>query len=388
MAGDDRQQPFIVFGAPQIEQAEIDEVVACLRSGWLGTGPRVEQFEQAFAAYRRVAAAAATNSCTAALHLALIAAGIGPGMEVITTPLTFVSTVNVILHVGATPVLVDVDPVTMNIDPARIAEAITEKTRAILPVHFAGRPCDMDAIMALSERYGLAVIEDCAHALETEIDGRAAGSFGDFGCFSFYVTKNLTTGEGGMVVARDQEKLARVRRLSLHGLNRDAWKRFGASGYAHYQMTEPGYKYNMTDLQAAIGLQQLARIERNWGRRKELWEHYDAAFRDLPIEGPAAPAPGTRHAHHLYTIQVDERRSGMSREHFLEQMKTRGIGVGVHYQSIPEHPYFRDQFGWQVEEWPHAGRIGRQTVSLPLSAALDEEQARRVIEAVGGILAG
>jgi dTDP-4-amino-4,6-dideoxygalactose transaminase len=373
---------FIIFGAPQIESAEIDEVVRCLESGWIGTGPRVAQFEKEFAAYKGQPFAAALNSCTAALHLSVLAAGIGPGDEVITTPLSFCATVNAIVHAGATPVLADVDPVTMNIDPVAVKARITPRTRAILPVHFAGRPCHMDSLTEIAERHELKIIEDCAHAIETEYHGRTAGSFGDFACFSFYATKNVTTGEGGMVLARKEEDLARIKMLALHGMSKDAWKRFSDEGYKHYFVVETGFKYNMMDLQAAIGIHQLRRVESNWLRRQEIWKEYSEAFVDLPLTLPADPEPDTRHGYHLYTILVDEARSGIDRDSFLEVMTARGIGVGVHYLSIPEHPVYQERFGWQPEDYPNAMRIGRQTVSLPLSAKLTDDEVTRVIEAV------
>ncbi|HMV37542.1 MAG TPA: DegT/DnrJ/EryC1/StrS aminotransferase family protein [Plasticicumulans sp.] len=379
---DDR--PFLIFGAPRIEQAEIDEVSAVLASGWLGTGPRVAAFENAFARYkgRDGAHVAAVNSCTAALHLALLASGVGPGDEVITTPLTFCATVNAILHAGATPVLADVDPVTMNIDPAAVATAITPRTKAILSVHFAGRACDMTALAALVQHHGLMLIEDCAHAIETEYRGQRAGTFGDFGCFSFYVTKNVITGEGGMVLARDEKSIARIKMLALHGMSKDAWHRFGDAGYKHYFVVECGFKYNMTDIQAAIGLHQLARVEANWLRRQELWQQYQTAFATLPIGCPAEPEADTRHAYHLYTLLIDESRAGLSRDAFLDAMTACRIGVGVHYLSIPEHPYYQQRFGWRPEQWPNAMRIGRQTVSLPLSPKLEDADVRRIIDAV------
>ena len=259
-------KPFLTFGAPTIGEEEIAEVEACLRSGWLGTGPRVARFEQDFAAYKGIDASqvAAVNSCTAALHVSMVAAGLEPGSEVITTPLTFCATINAIIHAGLMPVLADIDPATQNIDPQAIEAAITPRTRAILPVHFAGRPCDMDAIMAIARQARALVIEDCAHAIETEYHGRKAGTFGDFGCFSFYVTKNVVTGEGGMIIGRDAEHIARARMLALHGMSKDAWHRFGDAGYKHYQVMEAGYKYNMMDIQAALGIHQLARVEGNW----------------------------------------------------------------------------------------------------------------------------
>lgn len=383
-----KRDDFLVFGAPVIEDEEINEVVASMKSGWLGTGPKVAKFEADFAAYKGVQFAAALNSCSAALHLSILAAGIGPGDEVITTPLTFCATVNAIIHAGVTPVLADVDLETMNINPVEIERKITSRTRALLPVHFAGRPCEMDKIMAIAGKHGLRVIEDCAHAIETEYKGRKAGTFGDFGCFSFYVTKNVITGEGGMVLAKREEDIARIKMLGLHGMSKDAWKRFSDEGYKHYQVVECGFKYNMMDLQAAIGIHQLQRVEPYWEKRNAVWRIYNEAFADLPVVLPTDIDPETRHAFHLYTILIDEAKSGISRDQFLESMTAQNIGVGVHYMSIPEHQYYQRTFGWKPEHYPHAMRIGRQTVSLPISARLTGEDVEDVIEAVKWSLAG
>jgi len=382
--------PFIVFGSPLIEQAEIDEVLDCMRSSWLGTGPRVAKLEADFSAYKNMAPknVAALNSCTAALHVSMAAAGLEPGSEVITTPLTFCATANAIMHAGLTPVLADVEASTQCIDPAAIEAAITPRTSAILPVHFAGRPCDMDAIMAIANKHGLAVIEDCAHAIETEYHGRKAGTFGDFGCFSFYATKNITTGEGGMLVGRDETLVARARVLALHGMSKDAWHRFGDKGYKHYQVVECGFKYNMMDLQAAIGIHQLARVESTWQRRADIWARYQKAFADLPAGRPAEPAAGTKHAYHLYTLQIDADRDGISRDAFLDGMNVLGIGTGVHYLSLAEHPYYQQRFGWTPEQWPQAMRIGRGTVSLPLSPKLSDGEIERVIAGVRSLVGG
>jgi dTDP-4-amino-4,6-dideoxygalactose transaminase len=380
------REDFLVFGAPAIGDDEIAEVVASLRSGWLGTGPKVARFENDFAAYVRAPHAVAVSSCTAALHLSMLALGVGPGDEVITTALTFAATVNAIIHAGATPVLADVDPATMNIDPVAAGEAVTPRTRAIVPVHFAGRPCDMDALATLRRERGLGLVEDCAHAIETEYHGRHAGTFGDFGCFSFYVTKNVVTGEGGMVLASREEDAARIKTLALHGMSKDAWKRFSDEGYKHYYVTECGYKYNMTDLQAALGIHQLARVERNRLRREAVWRRYQEAFAGLPIELPAPPEPDTRHAYHLFTVLVDEESCGVTRDDLLSALTERNIGAGVHYLSIPEHPYYRGRFGWRPVEYPAARRIGRQTVSLPLSPALEDRDVDDVIAAVREVL--
>lgn len=344
------------------------------------------RFEAEFSRYKGVPFAAALNSCTAALHLSILAAGIGPGDEVITTPLTFCAKVNAIIHAGATPALADVLPGTMNIDPDEIERRITPRTKALLPLHFAGRPCDMDRILAIAREHQLKVIEDCAHAIETEYHGRKAGAFGDFGCFSFCVTKNVVTGEGGMVLAQREEDIARIKVLGLHGMSKDAWKRFGDDGYKHYQVVEwvmeCGFKYNMMDLQAAIGIHQLQRVEPYWLKRRTVWERYNEAFAGLPLRLPAAIESQTRHAFHLYTLLIDETMVGISRDRFLDAMTARNIGVGVHYLSIPEHPYYQRTFGWRPEQYPHVMRIGRQTASLPLSANLSDKSVDDVIAAV------
>jgi dTDP-4-amino-4,6-dideoxygalactose transaminase len=385
---DSTQPPFLVFGAPQIEEEDIDEVVQCLRSGWLGTGPRVARFEADFARHCGVqpTQVAAVNSCTAALHVSMLAAGIEPGAEVITTPLTFCATVNAILHAGLQPVLADVDMETQNIDPAAIEAAITPRTRAILPVHFAGRPCDMDAIMSIARKHDLVAIEDCAHAVEATYRGQPVGTFGDFGCFSFYVTKNVATGEGGMIVGRNEDQIARARILALHGMSKDAWHRFGDQGYKHYQVVECGFKYNMMDIQAALGLHQLARVGRNWQRRDAIWQRYDEAFAGLPVTLPAAPGADIRHGRHLYTIMIEPERCGVTRDSFVAAMTVAGIGTGVHYMSIPEHPYYQRRFGWAPEQWPCAMKLGRETVSLPLSPSMSCKDIDRIIDTVCKII--
>lgn len=373
---------FLIFGAPRIEQPEIDEVLAVMESGWLGTGPRVAQFEQDFASYKGAKHVAALNSCSAALHLSILAAGIKPGDEVITTPMTFCATVNAIIHAGGVPVLADVDPLTMNIDPEQVRTKITSRTHAILPVHFAGRPCDMDSLCAIAGEHGLKIIEDCAHAIETEYKGKKAGTIGDFGCFSFYVTKNIITGEGGMVLAKHEENIARIKVLGLHGMSKDAWKRFSDEGYKHYQVVDCGFKYNMMDLQAAIGIHQLKRIETYWQRRSQFWKQYMEAFADLPLGLPALVEANTRHAYHLFTILIDKEKTGISRDEFLDRMTAEGIGVGVHYLSLPEHPYYQQTFGWKPEDYPNAMCIGRQIVSLPISAKLSDADIVDVVSAV------
>ncbi|HKX80264.1 MAG TPA: DegT/DnrJ/EryC1/StrS family aminotransferase [Novosphingobium sp.] len=383
MNSTETKPPFLVFAAPDIQEPEIAEVEACLRSGWLGTGPRVARFESDFARYKGIEPqlVAGVNSCTAAMHVSMVAAGLEPGSEVITTPLTFCATVNSIIHAGLAPVLADVDPVTQNIDPDAIEAAITPRTRAILPVHFAGRPCNMDRIMAIANKHNLMVIEDCAHSIESEYRGQRTGTFGDFGCFSFYVTKNVVTGEGGLIVGRNAELIARARMLALHGMSQDAWHRFSDKGYKHYQVVECGFKYNMMDLQASIGLHQLARVEQSWQRRQELWAGYGHALAELPLGLPADPESHTRHAFHLYTVMIDPARAGIERDTFLNRMNAHGVGTGVHYLSVAEHPYYRERFGWDPDQWPNARRIGQQTVSLPLSPKLSDSDLERVVDA-------
>jgi dTDP-4-amino-4,6-dideoxygalactose transaminase len=377
---------FLVFSQPLIEQEEIDEVVDSMKRAWLGTGPKVHQFEQDFALYKNIQHDAALNSCTAALHISCLILGLKRGDEVITTAMTFCATINAIIHSGAIPVLADIDALTLNIDPAEIVKKITDKTRAILVVHFAGRPCDMDVILAIAKAYNLFVIEDCAHAIETEYKGKQAGTIGDLGCFSFYATKNIVTGEGGMIISRDKQMIDRCRVLALHGMSSDAWARFSDSGYKHYYVVEPGFKYNMTDLQAAIGIHQLKRIEDYWKKREIIWNRYMDALKELDIGLPAPAGKDTRHAYHLFTIRIDKEKVGISRDEFLEVMTESNIGVGVHYVSIPEHPYYQQTFSWKPGDYPNALSYGRETVSLPISPKLTEDDVEDVITAVHDII--
>ncbi|MDD6088746.1 MAG: DegT/DnrJ/EryC1/StrS family aminotransferase [Desulfovibrionaceae bacterium] len=377
---------FLVFAQPLIEQPEMDEVLDSMKKSWLGTGPKVHQFEKDFAAYKHVPHAVALNSCTAALHLACKVLNLGPGDEVITTAMTFCSSVNSIIFTGARPVLADIDPVTLQINPEAVEAAVTPRTKAILVVHYAGRPCCMDAIESIAQKYGLRIIEDCAHAIETEYRGRQAGTIGDIGCFSFYATKNIVTGEGGMAISKDPDLMRRIQTMALHGLSADAWSRFSDSGYKHYQVVELGYKYNMMDIQAAIGLHQLPRIDTYWKRRKHIWAKYMEAFRDLPITLPASIPDDIRHAYHLFTIGINRERCGISRDEALMELHRRNIGSGVHYLAIPEHPYYQKTFGWKPEDTPYATAYGRETLSLPLSPKLTEQDTDDVIAAVRDML--
>jgi dTDP-4-amino-4,6-dideoxygalactose transaminase/glycosyltransferase involved in cell wall biosynthesis len=378
-----RAEP-LVFGAPLIEEAEISEVEATLRSGWIGTGPRVARFERAFGEYLGGGEPIAVSSGTAALHVALLALGIGPGDEVVTTPMTFAATANVIVHAGATPVFADCDPDALCIDPAAVEAAITSRTKAIIPVHLAGRPCDMDALAALAQAHGLALIGDCAHAIETRWRGTAAGLLGDAAAFSFYATKNVTTAEGGMLVLRDPELRERAKTLTLHGLNADAWRRYDDEGFRHYEVVEAGYKYNLTDLQAAIGLHQLARIDASHERRAEIWARYQEAFAGLPLRLPADPAPDTRHAYHLYSPRVTP-GSPLGRDATIAALSERNIGSGVHYTALHTHPFYARRTGLAPDAFPNAAEAGRTTFSLPLSPALTDGDVDDVIASVRAV---
>jgi dTDP-4-amino-4,6-dideoxygalactose transaminase len=379
---------FLVFGQPLIEEAEIAEVVASLRAAWPGTGPKVRQFEKMVAEYKRVKHAIAVSSCTAGLHLSCVGLGLRPGDEVITTPLTFCATVNAIIHAGATPILADIDIRTLNIDANEIRRRITPRTRMILPVHFAGRLCEMDEIVSLSQQHGLYLVEDCAHAIETDDGRQSAGTFGQCGVLSFYSTKNVVTGEGGMVLTNDDGLARRIKCLSQQGLSEDAWQRFSEIGCAHYDITEVGFKCNMTDIQAAIGIHQIDRVDWCWRRREEIWQKYNQAFADLPVIRPPDPAPGARHAYHLYTLLIDHEKCGISRDEFIMRMRDENIGVGVHYRQIAAHRVYQERFGWNPEEWPNARWVGDRTVSLPISAKLSNSDVADVVSSVWRVVAG
>jgi dTDP-4-amino-4,6-dideoxygalactose transaminase len=379
-------QAAIPFAPPSIGMEEIADVVEALESGWLSTGPRVARFEREFAEYVGAAHAVAVNSCTAALHLSLLAAEIGAGDEVITTPLTFCATANVVIHAGATPVFADIDPASFNLDPQAAADAVTGRTRAVLPVHFAGRPADMRAFRRLARRHGLWVIEDAAHCVEGVAQGRKVGSIGDFTCFSFYATKNLTTGEGGMVTTSNARAAAAMRTASLHGMSRTAWTRYAPGGISQYDVLMPGFKYNMMDLQAAIGLRQLARIDEMQARRAAVWRLYDEALCSLPLRLPHPIADGDVHARHLYTVLVDERAAGMSRDTLQERLRERGVSTSIHFRALHLHPYYRDRFNLTRGMFPAAEAVSDTTLSLPLSGGMSNASAERVIEALHDVL--
>lgn len=369
-----------------IGEAEIAEVVDSLRSGWVGTGPKVQRFEQLLADYVRVPHVRCLASCTAALILAMEALGIGPGDEVLVPAMTFVASANAVEHAGATPVLVDSVPATGLIDFAAAEAAITPRTRAIMPVHLAGRPIDMDRLAAFRDRHGLVVIEDAAHAIGAEWHGRRIGAFGNVTVFSFYVTKNISTAEGGALISDDEKLAGTVERLALHGLSIGAWERFSDAGFRHYEVESPGYKYNMTDLQAALGLHQLPRLDGWIDRRAQLWERYDQLLAGLPLSLPAPPEPGTRHARHLYQVLLDH-SAPLRRDELLNALHERRIGSGVHYRAVHLHPYYRDRYQLVPEQFPVATAISHHTISLPLSPKVTDADQDDVVTALTELLA-
>jgi dTDP-4-amino-4,6-dideoxygalactose transaminase len=378
--------PPIPFAPPSIGPEEIAEVVATLESGWLSTGPRVAEFEAAFAQYAGARFAVAVNSCTAALHLSLLASGTRHGDEVVTTPLTFCATANSIVHAGATPVFADIDPITWNLDPEAAALVLTPRTRAILPVHYAGRPADMLAFRMLARHAGAALIEDAAHCVEGVTNGLKVGAIGDLTCFSFYATKNLTTGEGGMVTTRSEKAASFMRTASLHGLSHGAWNRYAPAGAPQYDVLMAGFKYNMMDIQAAIGLQQLARIDEMHARRSAIWARYDEALASLPLLRPAPVRAGDVHARHLYTVLVDDVSAGMSRDELQSRLRDRGIATSIHFRALHLHPYYQERFGVTRGMFPCAEAVSDTTLSLPLSAAMPDSAVDRVIEACHDVL--
>lgn len=380
--------PFLPFALPEIGEEEILAVTEALRSGWVTTGPKARQFENDFAAFLGGGVEAiAVNSATAGLHLGLEALGVGPGDEVITTTHTFTATAEVIRYLGADPVFVDVDPATLCIDVNAVELAITPKTKAVIPVHFAGRAAEMDRLLAVAEKHGLKVMEDAAHALPTTCNGKLIGTLGsDVTVFSFYANKTITTGEGGMLVTRDAEIAKRARVMRLHGISRDAFDRFTAKVPSwYYEVVAPGFKYNMTDIAAAMGIHQLRKADRFQARRAQIASLYDEAFRDLPIELPPQPAPGDRHSWHLYVIRLGD-SVAMERDRFVERMFELGIGCSVHYIPLHLHPYWRDAYGLRPEMFPESQRIYERTLSLPMYSAMTDVDVLRVIGAVKQVI--
>ncbi len=373
---------YLPFHVPDIDQADIDAVVGVLRSGWLTTGSKARQFEQEFAAKVGARYAVALNSCTAALHLALEAIGLQEGDEVLVPTMTFAATAEVVTYFKAKPVLIDCLPTTLNMNPDLIERAITPRTKAVIPVHFAGQPCDMTEILEIARRHDLRVIEDAAHAFPASYKGRSIGSIGDYTCFSFYATKNITTGEGGMVTTDDPDRADRIRRMSLHGLSRDAWKRYTNQGSWYYEIVAPGFKYNLTDMAAALGLSQLRKADRFWKTRERYAALYTEAFRDLPEIVPLVTQNEVQHAWHLYVIRLDLDRLRIGRAEFMQRLQQKQVGCSVHFIPLHLHPYYRNTWGYGPADFPVATHAFDRMISLPLYSKMSETEVFRTIEAV------
>ena len=378
---------FLPFHQPLIDEKDEQAVLDALRSGWLTTGPRTRSFEQELAAYTGAAHCVAVNSCTAALHLALEAVGVGTGDEVITSPITFASTANVIVHRGARPVFVDVEPDTLNIGAAAIEAAVTSRTKAVIPVDFAGQPCDLDAILAVGARHGFPVIEDAAHAIGAAYKGRRVGSIADMTCFSFYATKNITSGEGGALTTNRADWADRIAVMALHGISRDAWQRYGTDGYRHWDIIAPGYKYNMFDLQAALVRSQMGKLGTFHGRRVALKARLDAGLRDVQeIEFPVE-RPWATHAYHLYPITVRTEMLTADRDAIMNAIQAENIGIGIHFRAVHLHPYYVETFGFRRGMFPNTEYYSDRTISLPLYPRMTDADADDVIAAVRKVLA-
>jgi len=376
---------FLPYCLPFIGEEEIAEVGDSLRSGWVTTGPKVKRFEEEFAAYTGARHAVAVSSCTAALHASLAALGVGPADEVIVPTLTFCATANVVVHLGATPVIVDVDP-DFQISVEAVCRAISPRTKVIIPVHYGGQACSLRDILELAARHGIPVVEDAAHAAGAEYEGRRIGTHGRAVCFSFYAIKNMTTGEGGMITTNDDDLAGRLRLLSLHGMSRDAWKRYTEAGSWYYEVLEPGYKYNMTDIQAALGIHQLRRLDGFIRRRQEIAALYDEAFSDLPEILLPPRLPGRNHTFHLYAIRLEAGRLQLNRAQLIEELHARNIGASVHFIPLHRHPYYRQRYGYRAEQFPVAEQIYRGLLSLPLYPKMTGPDANDVVSAVREIV--
>lgn len=370
----------IPFFIPNITETEIDAVTATLRSNWLTSGPRVAEFETEFAKAVKAPHALAVNSCTAGLHLALVASGIGVGDEVIVPTMTFAATASVVIHAGARPVLVDVDPETLLMDPDAVERAITSRTRAVVPVHYGGQPCDMTRLIAIARSHNLLIIEDAAHAFPAEVEGGMVGSLGDVTCFSFYANKTLTTGEGGMVTTADTALAEKIGRMRLHGLNRQAWDRFKIPKAWDYDIAEPGYKYNLTDIAAAIGLGQLSRADELWKKRQSLAELYGELLTNVPGVKPLTVLSDRRHAWHLYVVRIEATVTGISRNEVVDKLQAAGIGTSVHYRPLHLHSYYATQLGYSAEDFPAGTAAFDEILSLPIYPRLEPTAAAEVVE--------
>mgnify|MGYP000107445955 CR=1 FL=1 len=380
------RKEWLPFHLPSIGEDEIAEVVDTLRSGWLTTGVKTQRFEAAFAKRLGVAEALALCSGTAALHLALRVCDVGPGDEVVVPTYTFTATAEVVTYLGARPVLADVDPVTCNLTAEALEQVLSPRTRAVMPVHIAGGPCDMDPILELARTRDLRVVEDVAHALPARYRGREVGTLGDAGAFSFYATKNLTTGEGGMLVVQDPGRAERARILALHGISKDAWKRYTAAGSWYYEVLDSGYKYNLTDIASSIGIHQLRRLDDFRARRQALAARYRAGLKDLDAVVVPEEAPGTEHAWHLFLLRLRPEMLRIGRDAFIEELRARNIGTSVHFIPLHLHPYYRDVWGYRAGAFPAAEAAYERTVSLPLYPALGERDVDDVIAAVHDVV--
>jgi dTDP-4-amino-4,6-dideoxygalactose transaminase len=383
---------FLHFALPDTDETEINEMAEAIRSGWVTTGPKTRQFEQEFAAVVEAKHAIAVNSCTAAMHLALEAIGLQQGDEVITSPYTFAATAEVVTYFQAKPVFVDIRPTDLNINPDQIEAAVTERTRAIIPVHIAGLPAELDAINTIAAKHGLTVIEDAAHAFPAKYKGRTIGAAAVDGqqsavCFSFYATKTITTGEGGMICTDDEGLAERCRLMALHGISKDAWKRYTAEGSWYYEIIAPGYKYNMTDVAAAMGLAQLRKAERMWQRRCEIARRYNEAFSGLPELQIPADRADCQHAWHLYVLRLNLDRLRLDRAQFIQELKQLNIGASVHFIPLHLHPYYHQTYGYGPTDFPVAFNEFQRVVSLPIYSKMSDEDVADVIQAVSGLIA-
>ena len=378
---------FLPLTRPWIGPEEKQEVLDTLDGVWLSRGPKVSQFERDFEKYTDARHAIAVCSCTAALHVSIVAAGVKEGDEVITSPITFPATTNAILYERATPVLVDVDRRTLNMDPDLIEEKITPRTRAIVPVHMAGQPCNLDEILEVARRHNLLVIEDAAHAIGAKYREKHVGTLGDAGCFSFYASKNLVTGDGGMIIASDEKFAEFARVISLHGMSTSAWKRYSKEGSANWELVYPGFKYNMTDIEASLGIHQLRKIELITSLRERWSTLYDQLLADLPEVGLPYRAPARRHACHLYIITLDLERLTVSRDQFMQFLKAENIGCGIHFVSVHLQPYYQKRFGYQPQDYPNAAWLSDRILSLPLFPQMTEADVVDVSRAVRKVIA-
>ncbi|MCP4105925.1 MAG: DegT/DnrJ/EryC1/StrS family aminotransferase [Desulfobacteraceae bacterium] len=377
---------FLPFALPEIDEEEINEVIDTLRSGWLTTGPKTQRFERNFAEFAETSHAFAVNSATSGLHLALEAIGIGQGDKVLTSPYTFTATAEVIRYLGADPVFADIDPATFNIDSSLIESIISTENaniKAIIPVHFAGQSCDMEKILVLARHYGLKVIEDAAHSLPCTFHGKMIGSLGDATVFSFYVTKPLATGEGGMITTSSDDLAKRIRTMRLHGINRDIWNRYNSEKPDwYYEVVAPGFKYNMPDIMAAIGIHQLVKAGRFQKRRQEIATRYTQAFSDLPVKTPFVANPEDIHSWHLYVIQLELEKLKITRDEFIGKMAEKGIGTSVHFIPLHIHPYWRERYSLKPEDFPVALDCYHRSVSLPIYTKMTDDDVERVIKCV------